>query len=264
MSQRLVPLALFAAIASGTALLLSGCFLIPSSPSPSPTSTTTQPAASPSASTTPSSTPSISPTPTSTASTTGCAPNSASIPAGAVTRTTIDVDGDGRPDTEWISDSPTLEFGVTTASGATYSYPLPTASPAGREGFIARLNDHRIVSIVDDNRSAYVHFFVNCGWVETTHPGGSQYVLDFNDFVGTGSGVGCILGYVNSYQLKNTSTGYTVTATPLNLNGTGSVANPGTTTTVVTNASSSDPRVKVAQEISCGTVTVATGGVAVN
>jgi hypothetical protein len=89
-------------------------------------------------------------------------------------------------------------------------------------------------------------------------------VLDFNDFNGTGSGVGCILGYVNSYNVKTSSTGDTVTATPLDLNGTGSVANPGAATTVVTNASSSDPRVKVAQEISCGSVTVANGGVALN
>lgn len=174
------------------------------------------------------------------------------------------MDGDGRADTEWITTTPLLEFGVTTASGATYAFPLATASPAAREGFIARLNDHRIVAIVDDNRSAYVYFFVNCGWVETKHPNGTQYVLDFNDFSGTGSGVGCILGYVNSYQLKNTGTGYTVTATPLDLNGTGSIANPGATTTVVTNASSSDPRVKVAQEISCGSVTVASGGVTVD
>lgn len=186
------------------------------------------------------------------------------MPAGAVSHKTIDVDGDGIADTEWISTTPTLEFGVTTASGATFAYPLASASPAAREGFIARLNYHRIVSIVDDGRAAYVHFFVNCAWVTTKHTNGSQYVLDFNDFNGTGSGVGCILGYVNSYNVTTTSTGDTVTATPLDLNGTGSVASPGAKTTIVTNASSSDPKVKVAQEISCGSVTVANGGVTVN
>jgi hypothetical protein len=181
-----------------------------------------------------------------------------------VTKATIDVDGDGKADTEWITTTPLLEFGVTTASGATYAFPLPTASPASREGFIARLNYHRIVAIVDDGRSAYVYFFVNCGWVETKHSNGTQYALDFDDFSGTGSGVGCILGYVNSYQVTTTGTGDTVTATPLDLNGTGSIASAGATTTVVANASSSDPRVKVAQEISCGSVTVASGGVSVN
>jgi hypothetical protein len=183
------------------------------------------------------------------------------MPAGAVSHQTIDVDGDGRLDTEWLSDSPTLEFGVTTASGATYSYPLTTASPAPREGFIARLNDHRIVSIVDDNRAAYLHFFVNCAWVETKDSAGNPFPLDFGDFSGTGSGVGCSLGYVVSFQTTDSSSSYTVTKTPLNLNVTGSVATLGTPSPVVANASASDPRVTAAQEISCETVTVANGGV---
>jgi hypothetical protein len=45
------------------------------------------------------------------------------------------------------------------------------------------------------------------------------------------------------------------------LNVTGSGASNGPTTTVVTNASSSDPRVTTAMTISCGSVTVANGGV---
>ncbi|HEX4444889.1 MAG TPA: hypothetical protein VHZ81_15065 [Galbitalea sp.] len=264
MSQRFVSIALFAAVASGAALVLSGCFLIPSQPEPDPSGPFAAPTDTPAPST------SVTPTPIPTATATtpptaaGCAANSAQMPAGAVAHKTIDIDGDGLTDTEWVSDSPSLQFGVTTASGATFSYPLATASPAAREGFIARLNDHRIVSIVDDGRAAYVHFFVSCAWVTTKHPNGSQYILDFNDVSGTGSGVGCILGYVNSYNVKNTATGDTVTATPLNLNGTGSIANPGAVTTVVANASASDPRVKVAQEISCGSVTVASGGVSLH
>ena len=153
---------------------------------------------------------------------------------------------------------------MTTASGATYSYPLSTASPAGREGFIAQLNDHRIVSLADDNRSASVHFFVNCAWVETKHPDGTQYVLDFNDFAGTGSGVGCSLGYVVQYQATNSGGSYTVTKTPLNLNVDGSRATPGTPTTVVTGVAATDSRVKVAQELSCAAVTVASGGISLN
>jgi hypothetical protein len=177
---------------------------------------------------------------------------------------TIDVDGHGRPDTEWISDNPSLEFGVTTASGATFSYPLSTASPASREGFIAQLNDHRIVSLVDDNRAAYVHFFVNCAWVETENFQGAQYVLDFNDFAGTGSGVGCSLGYVVPYQATLSGGTYTVTKTPLNLNTDGSKASAGTASTVVSGVTASDSRVKVAQEISCEALTVANGGVSLN
>ncbi|HEY5231866.1 MAG TPA: hypothetical protein VIJ11_13370 [Galbitalea sp.] len=259
MSQRLVPLALFAVVASSAALLLSGCFLIPS-PSPAPTSapppteTTNTPAA-------PSATPTAISTPSGTATAAGCPSNSATMPAGAVSHPTIDVDGDGVADTEWMSSSPTLEFGVTTASGATFSYPLATASPAGREGFISRLNDHRIVSIVDDNRAAYLHFFVNCAWVETKTPQGAPYPLDFNDFAGTGSGVGCAFGYVESFQAVNSGGSYTVTQTPVDLNGDGSRATPGAPLAIATGVAATDAHVKAAQTISCEGVTVANGGV---
>jgi hypothetical protein len=183
------------------------------------------------------------------------------MPAGAVHRTTIDVDGDGRADTEWITTTPTLEFGVTTASGATFSYPLSSAAPTTREGFIAQLNDHRIVSLADDGRAAYVHFFVNCAWVETKNYSGVQYPLDFNDFAGTGTGVGCSLGYVVQFQATLSGSTYTVTKTPLNLNTDGSKASPGTASTVVANAPASDSRVIVAKELSCEAVTVGNGGV---
>ena len=262
MSQRLVPLALFAVIASSTALLLSGCFLIPSS-TPSPSATPVGPPTETTNPSTPSAAPSATvpvPTPTGTATGTGCSPNSATMPVTAIHRTTIDVDGDGLADTEWITNTPTLEFGVTTASGATFSYPLSTASPNTREGFIARLNDHRIVSLVDDGRAAYAHFFGNCKWVETKNYSGTTYPLDFQDFASVGSGVGCSFGYVVQFQATLSGTTYTVTKTPLNLNTDGSKAAAGTTTTVVTGAPASDSRVKVAQEISCQAVTVSNGG----
>ena len=182
------------------------------------------------------------------------------MPAGAVSHATIDVDGDGRPDTEWISLTPVLQFGVTTAYGATYAFPLSTASPAPREGFIAKLGN-RVVAMVDDNRSAYVYFFVNCGWVQPKNPQNHPYLFDFRGYSGNGSGVGCSNGSLVGWQVKPTSTGYTVTQTVINLNADGSEASNGATSTVVANASSSDPRVTVAQEISCGTVTVANGGV---
>ena len=264
MSQRLVPLALFALIASGTALLLSGCFLIPS-PTSAPTATGAPPTSTESS--TPSATPSATvdpiPTPTGVATGAGCGTNSATMPAGAVHHPTIDVDGDGLTDTEWISATPTLEFGVTTASGATFSYPLSTAAPTTREGFIARLNDHRIVSLVDDGRAAYAHFFGNCEWVETKTYSGTPYPLDFNDFAGVGSGVGCSFGYVVQFEATLSGGTYTVTKTPLNLNTDGSKASPGTPVTVVTGAPASDSRVKIAKELSCQAVTPSNGGVSV-
>jgi hypothetical protein len=183
------------------------------------------------------------------------------MPAGASSRKVGDLDGDGRADTEWISDTPDLRFGVTTASGATVSYTLPTASPEPREGFVTRLNDHRIVSIVDDYRAAYAHFFVNCGWVTPKDSHGVQYTFDMQDLTGHGTGVGCSKGYLVGYQATNASSGYTVKQTQVLLNTTGSVASNGPTSTVVTNAPASDARVKAAMTISCGSVTLTNGGV---
>jgi hypothetical protein len=185
------------------------------------------------------------------------------MPVGAGTKKILDVDGDGLADTEWISDSPTLEFGVTTASGATFSYTLNSASPAPREGFIARLNDHRILSIVDDNRNAYVHFIVNCAWVTPKNSHGQQYTFDMNDFAGTGTGVGCSLGYVVGYQTVPAGSNFTVTESKMQLNTTGSYASSGPWTAVVTNVPGSNPHVKAASTISCGTATLANSGVSV-
>ncbi len=92
---------------------------------------------------------------------------------------------------------------------------------------------------------------------------GQPYPLDFNDFAGTGTGVGCSLGYVVQFQATLTGSTYTVTKTPLNLNTDGSKAAAGTTSTVVDGAPANDSRVRVAKEISCEAVTVDNGGVAV-
>lgn len=265
MSKRLSPIAFLAAAGIAVAMLVSGCSIFPS-PAPAPTTapTSSAPAAPPA--TTPRAAPPATtpPTPTAAPTAAGCAPTTATMPAGAVSRTTIDVDGDGVADTEWVTTTPSLQFGVTTASGATYSFSLNTASPAARVGFIARLNDHRIVALTDDNRSASVHFFVNCGWVTTKDSHGAPFALDFNDLAGTGSGVGCSFGYVVQFQATNSATGWKVTKRPLNLNSTGSFASFGPATVVVANASASDSRVKVAQALTCESVTVANGGVTVN
>ena len=104
--------------------------------------------------------------------------------------------------------------------------------------------------------------------VENTHtvtgvPGLNPvaYTYDMNDFSGHGTGVGCSGGFVVGFQATNTSTGYTVKQTKLFLNTTGSYASNGPTSTVASNASSSDPRVTRAMTISCGTVNVANSGI---
>src|SRR4051812_17516929 len=63
----------------------------------------------------------------------GCAPAGDGVPAGADAEPTIDVDGDGQPDTEWIATQigadGAVTFGVTTASGSTFTSQIRSASP---------------------------------------------------------------------------------------------------------------------------------------
>ena len=59
----------------------------------------------------------------------GCAANGIAAPTGANVVTVVDVDGDGKPDKAWISPGAGRQFGITTASGATFSIPIESASP---------------------------------------------------------------------------------------------------------------------------------------
>jgi hypothetical protein len=258
MSSRAASTAILISTVVAAAMLLAGCtsggtpVATPPAVAGPPTSPT---------STTPGGNPSAYSTVAPPALTAGCKATHAHTPPGAKTRVVGDLDGDGRPDTEWISDTPTLRFGVTTASGATFSYPLSTASPAPREGFAVRLNDHRVFSLVDDNRSAYVHFIVKCAWVMPKDSHGVQYTYDMHNFHGHGTGVGCSFGYVVGYQTKDTSKGWTLKQTQLYLSTTGDTAVNGPTSTVAAHLSSRDPRLTKASTISCGSVTVKNEGV---
>ena len=75
-----------------------------------------------------------------------------------------------------------------------------------------------------------------------------QYTFDLQDLTGHGTGVGCSKGYVVGFQATKGTSGYTVKQTQMLLNTTGSVASNGPTTTVVTKAAASDPRVKTASD----------------
>jgi hypothetical protein len=197
----------------------------------------------------------------------GCPPTpGTTAPANAVTASTIDVDGDGSPDTEWIAQIGTVtRFGVTTASGATFSYNVTSASPIPRGGFVARLAPDLVISLLSDGRGAYLHTIDRCAFVQPTDTRGQPYVFDLQNLRGTGTGVGCVpagndlalVGY-----LATTSNGtVTVTQTVIRLNVAGTIARNGTITIVARNVPSTDPIVATATSVTCGTVTIPSGGV---
>jgi hypothetical protein len=156
-------------------------------------------------------------------------------------------------------------FGVTTASGATFSYDVQSASPIPRGGFVARLTPTRVISLLSDGRGAYVHVIEKCAFVQPTDSQGAAYTFDLQNLRGNGTGVGCIpakdgLALVG-YQAIVTSGASTVKQTIISLNAAGTIASGGATTTIATDVPSTDAIVGTATSVTCGGVTIAKGGI---
>ncbi|WP_213814489.1 hypothetical protein [Glaciihabitans sp. dw_435] len=258
---------------AATTVGLAGCSSTSASTTPDASASVTQPSASHPSTTTATDTPSAStstsnPGTTTTASS-GCAPTPAtSMPADAVARKVIDVDGDGKKDVLWATDDGgPVRFGVTTASGAMFSYEVNSASPGGRHAFLAKMVGGRIISLADDGRGAYLHVLVGCNFVQPLNPGGEAYTFDMENLRGNGTGVGCITTDQGTeiVGLQATATGrtYTVTQTVINLSANGKLASNGATTTLGTKLAATDPIVVGAQSITCGASSAATDGVSI-
>ncbi|GAA3868708.1 hypothetical protein GCM10022381_10060 [Leifsonia kafniensis] len=221
---------------------------------PSATGATVMPSAGPTDATTSPSTP----TPTSTTAT-GCAPNGASIPAGADTATIEDVDGDGKPDVEYYSESPTFEYGIQTASGATISLADDLAGPGRHGGWSALLENETVITVLDDGRTATLHAFVDCGFVTTKGVDGNPYRFLLNGFGETGTGVECSDGnggrqLIGVLAARDSSGNYGIVNTVVTVSGDGLLATNGTSSTVATGLPESDPQVVAAMGSSCGDI----------
>jgi hypothetical protein len=201
----------------------------------------------------------------------GCAPGGGGTPAGATTHPIIDVDGDGKTDTGWATSNTSTggdtTFGVTTASGATFSTPFASASPIRRSALFGNADGKgQIVMIASDGRQAPLFVVADCAITVVTNQQGQQYTFDLGLHTGNGTGVGCStlpkVGAQSLVGLKLTSDNngdpQSVTATQIVLQGT-TAHNGEVVTTPETNKSS--PAVTTASEITCGNDTVATSGV---
>jgi len=120
----------------------------------------------------------------------GCLSTGSGVPAGATTKQVIDVDGDGRPDTGWLSSDGTT-FGITTASGATFSVPIELAGGGPRKVLVENTDDHgTIAALASDGRTVELLVVTNCGLLPATNAQGAHYEFDLG-LRGTGTGVGC-------------------------------------------------------------------------
>ncbi|MBO9569981.1 MAG: hypothetical protein J7503_14330 [Cellulomonas iranensis] len=216
------------------------------SPTPTPATTTPTAPASPSA------TPAASP-----ATTTGCAPTGDGPPAGADVREVVDVDGDGRPDRAWLTGGADRRVGITTASGATFSAAIDSASPVPASAVVQRVQADAIpVVLVDLGREARLWSVVDCGLVAPTNAQGQAYTFD-RGFAGQGTGVGCTQdgGALRLAGLDAVSADggtFTVTRTWVDLGDGGRTARNGAAEQVATGAAADDPVVTTAQQVSCG------------
>jgi hypothetical protein len=126
----------------------------------------------------------------------GCPSVGRAIPSGAKSKQTIDVDGDGRPDTEWIAGSPDanggVRFGIRTASGGVFAATITSASPVARSVMFADVTGHgEIIALASDGRQVLLYAVSDCQLIPEKNLQGKQYAFDLG-FTGFGTGVGCV------------------------------------------------------------------------
>jgi hypothetical protein len=184
------------------------------------------------------------------------------VPATADSKQTLDVDGDGRPDTVYIDDETGggggVPFGIVTASGADFFENFASASPVGRSVLVADVTGKgEFVALASDGRAVKLWAISDCSFVPVQNAQGQQYTFDLG-FTGFGTGVGCAdvdgdgVRDLVGLQVDGTS----LTSTVVQLEG--ARATNGTSTTI---ADASPALVDSAHQVTCGDLTMAANGV---
>lgn len=200
---------------------------------------------------------SAAPEPTASSPSAGCAPNSATAPAGADVVTVIDVDGDGRPDQAWLSPGAGREFGITTASGATFSATINSGSPVPASAIVNRVQSDGIpIALVDLSREALLYSLAGCAVTPVANAQGQPYTFDLG-FAGAGTGVGCTqsggaLRLAGLNAVQDADQNYTVTRTFVDLDADGRHATNAAPEQVAVGAAADEPVVTTAQQVTCG------------
>lgn len=262
------------AIGVAVGLLVSGCVAGPSASStpaaptePAKPSTST-PTSAPSATGTP--TPSAAPLPTSDdfhpvendltgplPSAGGCPANDATIPEGANVSAIEDVDGDGIPDTQFFSENPEFVYGISTASGATFSIPSGMAGPGKHSGWTALLESRVALTVLDDSRGARVHAFVDCAFVTPVDAAGNPLSPHLREPGDTYTGLQCSSGnggrwFYGMHLAPRTADGRsTITRTSLYVTADGVHLTVGAEEPVAADIPGDDPRVSLATQSTC-------------
>ncbi|MFD1722926.1 hypothetical protein [Amnibacterium endophyticum] len=191
----------------------------------------------------------------------GCSNGLTTIPAGADAARISDVDGDGKPDTEFYSEGPNgFEYGIKTSAGGVDTLRDDLAGPGVHSGWTATVDvavGH--VTVLDDGRSATLHAFVGCRFVTTNGPDGQPYRFGLNGFYQAGTGVACSGGNggvlvegVLAHKRRNGN--YDIRWTNIDISADGTKASNGPTSTRWADLAPSDPRVHQAMGSYCGNI----------
>lgn len=177
-------------------------------------------------------------------------------PAGADVREVVDVDGDGRPDQAWLTGGEDRRFGITTASGATFSIAIESASPLPAAAVVGVVQGDQPIALIDLWREALVYSLDGCAVTAPTNAQGTPYTFD-RGFGDVGTGVGCsqdgaVLRLAGLDAVQAADSTFTVTRTWVDLSKDGRKATNGAKSTVATGAAGTEAVVTTAQEVTCG------------
>jgi len=185
------------------------------------------------------------------------------VPAGAESASTLDVDGDGRPDTVYIDDETAagggVVFGIQTASGGDFSTDFDSASgQEGRSVLVADVSGRgELVALASDGRAVRLYAISECSFVPVQDAEGEQYTFDLG-FTGFGTGVGCV--DVDGDGTRDLAgllvDGSSITSTVVQLDGPRATNGAGAT---VRDASADQQ--ELARSVTCGDLTLADDGV---
>jgi hypothetical protein len=176
------------------------------------------------------------------------------------------VDGDGLSDTQYFSEYPVFQYGISTASGATFSEASGLAGPAKHSGWSARMENDVVLTVIDDGRSARVLAFVDCAFVIPVSDAGEPLRLSLGGRGAGFTGLACftdtggrwLYGMVATRQDSGLTT---ITRAEVGVNASGTNLRIEPAETVAVDVADDDPQARAAMLSSCEAVPkVATSG----